>query len=152
MMTFPNTQQQDAVLAQFMLKHAFVKPSADAKHIGWVDASNPLNPELLGAVCFNNFIGATCQIHVAMKDDYHYTPKEMLATVMEIAFNRFKVAKLIGIVNSLNASSMRFSRHLGFVEEHRLKGMHDDGGDIVIFTMDRTQCRYLRKTEERKAA
>jgi len=152
MMAFPNNQQQDVVLSAFMREHALVKRTDDAQYIGWVDNSDPAKPVLLGAICFNNFIGSTCQLHVAMKDGYHYTPREMLATVMHIAFNRFNVAKLIGIVNSRNEKAMRYDRHLGFVEEHRMPGMHDGGGDIVIMSMNRTQCRYLRKSEERKVA
>jgi len=146
MMAFPNNQQQEMILAAFMEKHALIRHTSDAKYIGWVNA-NPLSPELLGAVCFNTFLGATCQLHVAMKDDYHYTPREMLSTVMDIAFNRFNVAKLLGVVNSRNEKAMRFDKHLGFVEEYRMQGMHDNGGDIVIFSMTRTQCRYLRQSK-----
>jgi len=148
---FPNTREQDMILAAFMQKHAHVKLTADAQHIGWVNNSNPAKPELLGAICFNNFIGSVCHLHVAMKDGYHYTPREMLAVVMDIAFNRFKVKKLLGIVNSRNEKAMRFDHHLGFKEEYRLMGMHDDGGDIVVLSMTPEQCRYLRK-EERMAA
>jgi len=146
----PHTPQHNAVLAAFMQEHAYVKPTADAKYLGWAN-SNPLSAELLGAVCFNNFIGSTAQLHVAMKDGYHYTPKVMLATVMDAAFNRFNLAKLIGLVNSRNEKAMRFDRHLGFVEEYRMPGMHDDGGDIVFLTMTRTQCRYLRQPERMAA-
>jgi RimJ/RimL family protein N-acetyltransferase len=151
MIVFPNTREQDVVMAAFMQKHALVKPTSDSRHIGWVDNSNPARARLLGAVCFNTFIGSTCQLHVAMDGGYHFTPREMLATVMDVAFNRFGIKKLLGIVNSRNEKAIRYDRHLGFVEEYRMAGMHDEGGDIVVFSMTKEQCRYLRH-EERKAA
>jgi RimJ/RimL family protein N-acetyltransferase len=147
MIAFPSNQEQENVLAAFMLKHANVKPTPESRHIGWVN-SNPINPEILAVVVFNNFIGSTCQSHLAMKDDYHYSPKEMLATVFDIVFNRWKLKTILGVINSLNENSMRFNQHLGFVEQYRLKGAHDDGGDMVWCTMTPETCRYISKERQ----
>jgi RimJ/RimL family protein N-acetyltransferase len=120
--------------------HVFASP--DTKFIAWVEQS-----EIKMIVGLNAFLGKTCQIHVAMAPGYHFTPRAMMETVFEYVFNQLKVEKLLGIVNSTNEKAMRYDLHLGFKEEHRMVGMHDDGGDIVLLAMDRADCKYLKEKE-----
>lgn len=144
---YPRTPIQANILAKQLQDLAGVAPSTDAKLMAWAEADDKNEVQLRLIVGFNAFIGKTCQIHVAMTEGFHFTPKEMLREVFENAFNRFKVEKLIGIVNSKNEKAMNYDFRLGFVEEFRFPGMHDDGGDIVVLTMTRDQCRYLQKVE-----
>lgn len=147
MIVYPSTPEQEAALALFILQHALVKPSADARHIGWVDNSNPDKPMLLGVVCFNTFIGSTCQLHVAMRGERTFADLEFPQTVFDIVFNKLGLKKIFGTVNSKNDKAMRLNTSLGYEEEHRMPGLHDDGGDIVLFSMTKDQCRFLRQAE-----
>lgn len=140
MIITPKNQKEWSVAAAFLGQYAHVAPSADMKIMGWVEDNR-----LKMAVGFNGFLGAVCQIHVAMAPGYHFTPKEMLRETFDYAFNQLMRAKLIGIVNSKNEKALKYDLHLGFVEEHRMQGMHDDGGDIIILGMTRPQCKYLQK-------
>jgi hypothetical protein len=125
-----------------------VQPTPDTRYIAWVD---PGGGALKLVVALNAFLGKTCQIHVAMKDGFSYTPKAMLEAVFDYTFNQIGLELLVGIVNSKNAPAMKYDKHLGFEESHRLPGVHDDGGDIVIMTMNREQCRYLKSTVKEAA-
>jgi hypothetical protein len=141
---YPKTPDQANVLASFLHKHAHVAVSTDMKCMAWVETAGK-DAQLCLVVGFNAFMGSVCQMHVAMAPGYHFTPQEMLRATFDHAFNSFKVKKLIGIVNSKNEKAMKYDQHLGFVEEHRMPGLHDDGGDIVILSMTREQCKYLEK-------
>lgn len=147
MVIYPKTSVQADVLAAFLHKYAYVQPTPDMKCMAWVETVNGEEPQLGLVVGFNAFLGKTCQIHVAMAPGFHFTPKAMLREVFHHAFNTFGVTKLLGIVNSKNVKAMNYDLRLGFREEHRMPGLHDDGGDIVLLSMTREQCRYL----ERKA-
>ena len=140
MIIYPQNPQEEAAMMAFLSHFALVAPTADMKCIGWEE-----DGDLKMVVGLNAFIGAVCQIHVAMAKGFHFTPRALLTEVFDGAFNRFNVAKLIGIVNSLNVKAMRYDLHLGFKEEHRMVGMHDDGGDLVILSMSRTDCKYLNR-------
>jgi hypothetical protein len=35
--------------------------------------------------------------------------------------------------------------HLGFRELYRLPGMHDDGADLVLLGMTKSECRYINQ-------
>ena len=52
---------------------------------------------------------------------------------------------MLGVVNSKNESAMRFNKHLGFKELSRLPEIHDDGGDLVLFKMDKSECKWLKE-------
>jgi len=58
---------------------------------------------------------------------------------------------VLGVVNSNNEKAMRMNIALGYVEEYRMPGLHDGGGDIVIFSMTKDQCRFLRQEEPEAA-
>jgi hypothetical protein len=55
------------------------------------------------------------------------------------------VEKTFAIVNSKNEKAMNFDTKLGFKEEIRFDGLHDNGGDIVILTMNKTDCKWIRE-------
>jgi RimJ/RimL family protein N-acetyltransferase len=143
----PRSQREWEAMAAFVRHHAGVLPNADARCIGWVS-----DHKLVMAVTFQAFLGKTAQIHVAMVPGWHFTPRAMLREVFHYAFDTAKLEMLLGVVNSKNVRAMRWDMHLGFRELHRLPGMHDDGGDIVLLGMKKAECRYLALREEPVAA
>jgi L-amino acid N-acyltransferase YncA len=130
-------------MARFLHTHAFVHPSADLKLMGWLS-----DGRLALVVGFNGFIGKVAQIHVAYAEGWNYTPRKMLREVFRYAFNTAGREMLIGVVNSKNVRAMRMDIHLGFTERFRLPGMHDDGGDLVVLGMDKSECRYLTDADD----
>jgi RimJ/RimL family protein N-acetyltransferase len=74
-----------------------------------------------------------------------YTPKQLLKSAFEYPFNHCELVKVFGIVNSKNEKAMEYDQKLGFREAHRFIGVHDDGGDIVFFEMDKAVCKWIRE-------
>jgi hypothetical protein len=143
MIALPNSPREWTVLTQFLNHYSFVQPSADLQVMGWV-----VEDDLKMVVGFNAFLGKTCQMHVAMKPDWKFTPKLMLRASFEHAFNTRGCELVLGIVNSFNEEALTYDHHLGFEEMWRLPKMHDEGGDIVVLGMRREMCRYIAKVEE----
>lgn len=146
MIMFPETEQQWKAMASFVQHYTNVIPAAENKYLGWVEEENG-ETHIKMCVCFNNFMGHTCEIHVAMTNGYKFTPKAMLRETFQLAFDGFKRKMLIGIVKSENTEAMRFDQHLGFEEKFRFEGMSKDNGDIVILTMTPEQCKYYKPHE-----
>lgn len=147
MVIFPSNKEQHALLAGHLLALAGVQPCADMKSLAWCEEDENGSAVLRLIVGFTAFIGKTCQIHVAMAEGFHFTPKAMLEVVFDTAFNKLGIEKLLGVVNSKNEKAMNYDFRLGFVEEYRMPGLHDDGGDIVLLSMTREQCRYLKQDQ-----
>jgi RimJ/RimL family protein N-acetyltransferase len=135
----PKTGEELQAAQMFMLFHAGVQPSADARYIGWVE-----DDQLKMLVAFTAFVGKTCQMHVAMNKGFHFTPRKMLDACFDYAFNHAGRDMVLGIVNSRNERAMRYDMHLGFKLLYALPGMHDDGGDVVLMGMKREECPYLK--------
>lgn len=139
MIVIPRNEQQRAIMFELM-RAAGVCDSPELIMIGWVTEG-----KLVMVVGLDTFIGKTCHIHVSIAKGYTYTPKHMLEFVFMKAFEN--VSMLVGVVNSNNEAAMKYDKHLGFEESMRFEGMHEDGGDMVILTMRKDQCRYLNMKE-----
>lgn len=98
--------------------------------------------ELACGVLFEDYTGRAMKVHVA-KDPDGSISRLWLYAFFGYAFNQVKVHKLIGPIDSNNEQSLTFARRLGFVDEAVIKDAAPTG-DIVLLTMTREQCRFLK--------
>jgi RimJ/RimL family protein N-acetyltransferase len=96
--------------------------------------------ELTAGVLYDQCNGRSVQMHVAL--DKPLT-KGFVRICFDYVFNQLKVQKVIGLVDSNNTKALHLDRKLGFVDEAQIK---DAGrtGDLVILTMTRQQCRWIK--------
>ena len=99
------------------------------------------NGQLVCGVLFENFTGRSMQIHVAKTPDGRMS-RAWLRALFRYAFDHCKVNKIIGVIDSENSESLRFTRHIGFTDEAVIKDA-GPAGDFHILTMTRNQCRFL---------
>ena len=142
MIVSPKSKQEYLAMATFLSRLALVQPTPDMQFVGWVDQN-----KLRICVGINAFLGKTCQIHVAFEPEWTFTPKTLMHAVFRYVFVTRDRELLIGIVNSNNEKAMKYDLHLGFSELYRIPKLHDDGGDIVILGMRKSECRYLKSEE-----
>lgn len=98
--------------------------------------------EIVAATVYEGWNGSVVKGHIAIDSKYGMN-KEFLKFNFKYVFDQLKARKLIGMVDSSNTEAMELDRNFGYVEEARII----DGtptGDLVIFTMTREQCRFLR--------
>ncbi len=98
--------------------------------------------ELIAAVIFDMYNGASIAMHVAAVPGARWMTREYLAVCFRYPFVQLKVRKIIGLVSSANRQAQRFDEHLGFVLEGTLKDAHPDG-DLLLYSMSSEQCRWL---------
>ncbi len=58
-------------------------------------------------------------------------------------FDQLRVHRVTATVAEGNAASLRFVRHLGFVDEGRVREYFENGDDAIILGMLRSECRLL---------
>jgi RimJ/RimL family protein N-acetyltransferase len=104
------------------------------------------NGKLLGGVIFQNFTGASIGIHVAGFDP-HWINRDMLWITFNYPFEQLGVKKLVGQIHSGNHKAIAFDRKLGFKEEARIADIFSDG-DLIVMSMRREDCRWLRMREK----
>lgn len=109
---------------------------------------------LLGGVIYDGFTGGCIFMHQA-GFDRRWLVGNMLWIVFDYPFNKANVNKVAGTINSDNKELLDFNLRLGFKEEARIKGAYRNGGDMIVMTMDRADCRWLNikpKVYEDKSA
>ena len=134
------SNEAKAIAQHYLYEHAGVQPCADFQALFWVDENNQIE----WVIGYTAFIGKTCQMHmVNLKGGY--TPKGLLFGAFDYPFNFLGLEKTFGIVNSQNTKAMEYDKKLGFKEAIRFPGMHCDGGDLVVFEMNKADCRWIRE-------
>lgn len=140
MLQSATSNEAKAIAQRYLFEHAGVQPCADFQALFWTDADNNIE----WVIGYTAFIGKTCQMHmVNLKGGY--TPKGLLFGAFDYPFNFLGLEKAFGIVNSLNTKAMEYDKKLGFKEAIRFPGMHCDGGDLVVFEMNKADCRWIKE-------
>jgi hypothetical protein len=94
---------------------------------------------VVAGVWYEAYTKTSIITHIAVKGRMS---KKFLSFIFDYPFVQLGVEKLIGPTNSNNENAMRFIQKLGFVEEARIKDAFPDG-DMVLFTMIKSKCRFL---------
>ena len=139
MVVIPKTKEHKDLAAKILYERALVQPTNDLKTLLWYSKRGTID----WVVGYNAWIGTTVQMHVACVGEYKYTPKALLKAGFDYPFNRCGVRIIFGIVNSLNDNVLNYDIKLGFKEKMRWKGMHDDGGDLILLEMQKENCKWI---------
>jgi len=99
-----------------------------------------IDGQIVGGVSFSEFSGRSIAMHCAGVGQW--INKELLFKAFSYPFNQLNVNKVLGLVDESNAEARRLDEHLGFVLEARIKDAAP-GGDWLIYSMTREQCRFL---------
>jgi RimJ/RimL family protein N-acetyltransferase len=128
------------IAANILLREVGVEPCGDLKAIFWVNKDN----EIEWVVGYTAFIGKTCQMHVVNLKGKPIN-RALVQAAFDYPFNYCGIEKTFALVNGNNEKAMNFDLKLGFKEELRYKGLHEGGGDIVLLTMDKADCKWIRE-------
>ena len=95
---------------------------------------------IIAGVVFEEWNGKSLVCHIAADR----LTREFLEIASDYAYNRCGVWKIIAPVFSDNERGKRFVRKFGFQLEAQIREA-TASGDILLFTMTRQQCRYLKE-------
>lgn len=98
--------------------------------------------EIVAGVIYENWNKRSVVAHMAVTGRL---TRKFIGAIFRYAYQQCGVNKVILPVSSANAKSNRFVKHLGFTEEARVRDA-DPEGDIVIYTLEKTACRFMGVT------
>lgn len=99
--------------------------------------------ELAAGVAYQDYNGHNVWMHVAAKPGARWLVREYLNYCFVYPFVELGCQRVSGFVEAQNTSSRRFTEHVGFSIEATLRGAASDGGDVLIYRMDRKDCKYV---------
>jgi hypothetical protein len=143
MLQSAQTFEARQIAAEILLREVGLQPCGDMQALFWTDEKDSIE----WVIGYTAFIGKTCQMHmVNLKGGY--TPKGLLFGAFDYPFNYCGLEKVFGVVNSLNTKAMEYDQKLGFKEAVRFPKMHANGGDMIIFEMDKTDCKWIKERKK----
>lgn len=101
--------------------------------------------KIIAGVIFERYNGQSLWVHVAAEG--RLTPS-FIRAVFHYAFVHCDAEKIIGTVPSENIKAIKFDKNLGFTEEGRIKNA-SPSGDIIIYTMSKSNCRFINYGRQR---
>ena len=96
--------------------------------------------ELVAGVIYEGYNGHNVWMHVAIPGRI---TKAYLRYCFHYPFIELGCRRVSGYVEARNAQARRFDEHLGFQQEAILSGAASDGGDVILYRMNREDCRYV---------
>lgn len=137
MLSWPKNDEQVIWARQFLVSRGAAYVSPSAHFIFWSVDGYPT-----WVVAFDDWVGKTCQMHVA-NSKCRIVPRELARAVFRYAFWSLGREMVFAMVNGRNKAALRLDRWLGFTDLIIIPGMHDDGGDLVVLKMPKSDCRWL---------
>jgi RimJ/RimL family protein N-acetyltransferase len=104
--------------------------------------------QLVAGVLYEQWNGSSIVTHIAITG--RITPS-FVAAIFDYPYNVCGVRKIIAPVWSDNARCIALVTNMGFREEARIVDATPTG-DIVLFTLTKTDCRFLEARYGKKAA
>jgi hypothetical protein len=123
----------------FVTHHCPLLRSEDTNGIVAVDMDTN---ETVGVTIFDNWTPNCVTAHMIIVKPM-LLRHGFLEECFDYAFNVCDRKIMIGIVKSDNAEAQKLDKHIGFVEQYRLKDGHADGIDLIYYTLHRDFCRFL---------
>lgn len=99
-----------------------------------------------GGVLFTNYTGRSIVAHFAGQG--RWMNRELCWIMADYPFNQLGVERIYGFVPSTNEHALAFDKHIGCKELYRLRDAIP-GGDIVILSLERADCRWLEGHPQR---
>jgi hypothetical protein len=133
------TEPQEALREWVSRKLNQVFPE-DSTFIGQVKDS-----KLVAVIGYCNFVGKSCAIHIASEGS-HWMDRNLLWASFDYPFNKLEKKVIVTALDANNEKAVRLNRHLGFHIETVIKDAHENG-DLMIMTMRKENCRFLKTKE-----
>jgi hypothetical protein len=147
MLHIPRDDIERTRCSTFMAQRCALRADDAARYICWKDSPGRMS----WCVAFESWLGKSARIHMARHPLSHpYVPRKLIKEVFSYAFNFAQLEVLLGVVSSKDWHVLRLDRWLGFKEVARLPGVHEDGGDIVLLTLWKSDCRFLENEHGRE--
>ena len=109
---------------------------------GDVVISHSRQGELTGGMLYNNFTGASINIHIAGFDP-RWGDRDLVWVGFDYPFNQLGCRKVFGQVPASNEQALEFDLKLGFKIETVIRDVFPDG-DLVVVSMSKDDCRWLK--------
>lgn len=104
-----------------------------------------LDGELVAGVVYTLYTGinGAVMMHVASDGSRKWMTPAFLGACFRFPFLQLQCRRVTGLVRADNFPAQRFDEHLGFRREGLIREGCNDGVDLILYGMLRSECRFL---------
>ena len=99
----------------------------------------------IAAVCvYSDYTGSGVMMNIASDGTKRWLNRAFLRACFWWPFEMLKVRRVTGLVRVDQPDVIKFDKHLGFKEEGVIREGEEDGTDLVILGMLKSECRWIK--------
>lgn len=107
--------------------------------------ANTRDGDIVGGFAFQNFTGVHGSIVAHMAgEDARWCSRDLLWMCFDYCFNQLGVHKIIAPVPGFAITALIQNTRAGYVPEAMIEHAFPDGSHLVMLSMTRDQCRWLK--------
>lgn len=114
---------------------------------GGIVAIDEEKNETVAAVILDSWTPNGCQAHIIIQNPL-ILRHGFLEECFDFVFNVSGRGVINGVVKSDNEKALRFDKHIGFEETHRIKDGFDKGIDLIFVEIRKENCRWIKEVRE----
>jgi RimJ/RimL family protein N-acetyltransferase len=103
------------------------------------------NGELIAGVVYNMYTKVSISMHVAAVPGKRWITRQFLYHCFAYPFIQLECKRVTGLVREDNLEAQKFDEHLGFVREGLVREACEDGANMILYGMLRSECRWLER-------
>ena len=100
-----------------------------------------LNDKIIAVCACDSWTATSVQVHIAIDNPICLKNNRLQNEVFEYIFNQANRLVAIGLVPANNYRALRFDTKIGFTESCRIKDGYEEGIDLVIMTLHKSDWR-----------
>jgi RimJ/RimL family protein N-acetyltransferase len=101
--------------------------------------------QVIAGMAFENINKHNIWVHLVGAPGRRWMVRKFLFAAFVYAFNICGCQRLSAYISASNIDSIRLAEHVGFKKEAVLSGAAQDGGDVFIFVLWKSECRYVQQ-------
>lgn len=104
------------------------------------------NGELIVGVVYNNYSTTDICMHVAAAPGKLWATREALSVFFHYPFRKLACRRVTALVAFSNRPCRSFTESLGWKPEGIMRDAIEDGDDLIVYGMLKSECRWLEGT------
>ena len=102
------------------------------------------NGKIVAVCVYTQYTGTGVMMNIASDGTKRWMTKQFLRACFEWPFNYLKCRRVTGLVRADQPEVMAFDEHLGFKREGIIREGEEDGTDLILYCMLKSECRWIR--------
>lgn len=113
----------------------------NGKALGWQDSSG----DIVAGVTFTNFDGRTVWLDCAALPKSRWLDRRGLFVIFNYVFEQLGCVRASAMIPEDNIESRKLVEQAGFEQEASLKNAAPGGKQMLVYTLFKEDCRWLRR-------